>query len=82
MKSDTEVDISKARRKLASYVRMARSGRAVILTRHGKQQAKLVGMADPAPAARNDITEFFGMWRDKRQSGEAIVRHLRKPRYR
>ena len=53
-------------------------GEEIFITYRGKARAKLIPFNEPTNREKTDI--IFGMWSDKEESVEDIVRDLRKGR--
>jgi len=53
-------------------------GEEVLITYRGKAKAKLVSYTEPSDQPKTDI--IFGMWRDREENVDAMVRRMRKGR--
>jgi len=53
-------------------------GEEVLITYRGKAKAKLVPYTEPSDQPKTDI--IFGMWRDREENVDAMVRRMRKGR--
>jgi antitoxin (DNA-binding transcriptional repressor) of toxin-antitoxin stability system len=53
-------------------------GEEVLITYRGKAKAKLIPYTEPSDQPKTDI--IFGMWRDREENVDAMVRHMRKGR--
>lgn len=72
-----QVEASKIRKEFSSYLRMVKGSRGIIITRHGKPQAKLISLVQNEESS-DDISPFFGMWSKKKTEGVKTVNKMRR----
>jgi len=53
-------------------------GEEVLITYRGKAKAKLISYSEPSNEPKTDM--IFGMWKDREESVEELVRDMRKGR--
>jgi len=53
-------------------------GEEVLITYRGKAKAKLISYTEPSNQPKTDIV--FGMWQDREESVDDMVRNMRKGR--
>lgn len=74
-----KIDSSKIRKDFANYLNLAHNGHVIIIMHHGVPQAKLSAInTDKSQLA--DISNFFGMWSNKKKSGTTLVNQMRSRR--
>jgi antitoxin (DNA-binding transcriptional repressor) of toxin-antitoxin stability system len=57
---------------------MLSKGEDILITYRGKAKAKLVSYVEPSNEEKTDI--IFGMWQDKEESVDTMVRNMRQGR--
>ena len=72
------VTAKELRFKISMLFDVLEKGEEVLVTYRGKAKARLTPYNEPNPQPKSD--EIFGMWRDREESVEAMVRRMRKGR--
>ena len=57
---------------------MLSKGEDILITYRGKAKAKLVSYVEPSNEENTDI--IFGMWQDREESVDSMVRNMRQSR--
>jgi prevent-host-death family protein len=74
-----EAEASKIRQSFAAYLEMAHEGNEITILKHGKPEAKLIGIKIK-PKQADDIEDFFSMRVDDQEDGTNYVNRIRSKR--